>query len=408
MSNYCDVLRFRSLQRMLAAFALGALCAPSYAASDNCLAVNGIGNRPTSAILQATYTGSTDTSGNTTFTYTFFGLDPDTGSSGGVPGLISYCVYPAGGNLPTGGILVDAAAVGTNGNLFDAKMAAKGSFSFTRNAGGGNSSNIPFDGTNRTMGTAKWNGKCIIDLITSVTVCTTTATDKQTILLHINDQGECDKLYGAGGSNTCWVFPTTLVNGPPPLCNGEPACKSAVIDEATGAFDVNLYPIVPLNKLLHIHYTYVIVNQPTNTYNMAFNPPTSKTQDVNSGGGKDYFGCEQVPDDSGSPGAWGTFSPYQATPFKLTFFSSPGTNCSQSRFTMVAPGPAAITLMPGQSYSFTVDMQTRVNKGGKQEFTSAGPHILNSGFTVKWIQSDDKLLHSFTTGITPLYVNAQP
>ena len=49
-------------------------------------------------------------------------------------------------------------------------------------------------------------------------------------------------------------------------------------------------------------------------------------------------------------------------------------------------------------------MITRVNKGGNQEYTSCGLHLLNSGFTVKWIQSDDNLLHSFSTNITPIYV----
>jgi len=56
--------------------------------------------------------------------------------------------------------------------------------------------------------------------------------------------------------------------------------------------------------------------------------------------------------------------------------------------------------------TFTVDEITRVNKNGKQEFTSYGPHFLNSGFTVKWIQSDDGLLHSFSTNLTPISVNA--
>lgn len=378
------------------------------AASDNCLSVQGIANKLQSPIVSTNYSGVLDpVTGITTFTYFFTGYDGNAlPVADGVPGLISYCVYPAAGNLPNS-IAVDPTATGWNGDLFVAKIAAKGSFSFTR--ANGNPSNIPLDGASRTMGTATWNGKCVTDNSQDppVTTCAPTAAASQTVLLHINDPTECTRLYG-DGTSTCWVFPTNGQSGPPPLCNGEPACKSALIDEASGAFDSNGYPIVPMNTLLHIHYTYIIVNQPTNTYNMIFYPPGPSTKDVNSGGGKDYFGCEQNPDPNGAPGAWGTYSPYQSTGFKLTFFSSPGGQCPQSRFTFVDPGPNPITLTPGQSVTFTVDMTTRVNKGGKQEFTSSGPHLLNSGFTVKWFQSDDGLMHSFTTGITPLYVNAQP
>jgi hypothetical protein len=255
---------------------------------------------------------------------------------GGIPGLITYCVYPELGNTPDGSIV--ASAIGANGDPFKGKLSAKGSFSFTR--ADGDPSNVPFDGNPYTMGTATWLNKCVTDPDTLVTVCSGPAT--QTILLHINDQTECSSLYG-GTSSTCWVYPG---GGPPkpPACNGDPACKSAQIDEATGAFtdcvvagvDYGPCPVVPLNTLLHIHYTYEIVNQPTNTYNMIFNPPTPKTQDINSGGGKDYFGCEQTPDPNGGPGAWGTYNPFENTHFTLTFFQSSGT-CGQSRFQL---GPA--------------------------------------------------------------------
>ena len=392
----------RWVMRSVAVLTVATAASPAFSASDNCPSVNGIANMKTSAQVTATYAGSTDASGSTVFTYKFSG----TGSIvpvNGVPGLISYCVFPDKGNLPND-IDVDSSATGANGALFVPKMAAKGSFSFTRD--GGNPSNIPLDGLTRTMGTATWNGKCTTDPNTGVQVCQPTAAEKQTILLHINDAAECANLYGTSG-DTCWVYPGNTPPNPP-LCNGEPACKSAVIDLATGDFDANGYPIVPLGKLLHIKYTYVIVNQPGNTYNMIFNVPTQKTQDINAGGGKDYFGCEQIPDPDGAPGSFKTVSNYQSTGFTLTFFPSSGNNCAQSRFQLTAPGPSAIVLEPGQSVSFTVDMITRINKGGKQEFTSAGPHLLNSGFTVKWFQSNDNLMHSFTTGITPLYVNAQP
>lgn len=256
------------------------------------------------------------------------------------------------------------------------------------------------------MGTATWSGKCTTDPVTLAVACEPTAADKQTILLHINDTAECTRLYGTGG-DTCWVYPGSTPPPPHLLCNGEPACKSAVIDPATGEIDANGYPIVPLGTLLHIQYTYVIVNQPTNNYNMIFKVPTpGKTQDINAGGGKDYFGCEQIPDPDGSPKTSpSTTLNYQNTGMTLAFFPATGKGCSQSRFQITAP--TTITLKPNEFRTFTVDMITRVNSGGKQEFTSAGPHLLNSGFTVKWFQSNDNLLHSFTTGITPIYVDAQ-
>jgi hypothetical protein len=356
----------------------------------------------TSANVSASYSGTPDASTGTTIVTYMFSGQTDTLGTSGVPGLISYCVYPATGNLPNA---IASVAAGADGTPFVAKMAAKGSFSFTR--GGGNPTNIPLGyqtAQSYLMGTATWNGLCAPNS-SGVVTCQSTAPATQTVLLHINDTAECSRLYGSGG-DTCWVYPGNTPPNPP-LCNGEPACKSAVVDLATGDFDVNGYPIVPLGKLLHIKYTYVIVNQPTNTYNMIFNVPTQKTQDINAGGGKDYFGCEQTPDTAPTamPGAFSTIANYQGTGMTLVFFPSSGKNCPQSRFQLTAP--TKITLMPGEHRSFTVDMMTRKNAGGKQEFSSAGEHILNSGFTVKWFQSNDSLLHSFTTGITPLVVNAQ-
>jgi hypothetical protein len=392
---------------LLASLFVFSFSLPLFAASDNCLDVNGIKDRQTSSLVTASYSSQVDPlTGVVTFTYTFSGSDPANPPVDGVPGLITYCVYPDKGFVPDGAIT--ALALGANGDPFAAKLSAKGSFSYTRSDG--NPSNVPFDGNSYTMGTAVWASGCVSDGQGGL-ICQ--APQTQTILLHINDASECQALYG-GTSDTCWVFPGNGNTPPPSDCNGEPACKTANIDQATGDFvdcvvngvDYGPCPVVPLKTLLNIHYTYEIVNQPLNAYNMIFYPPTNKTQDINSGGGKDYFGCEQIPDPLGKPGAWGTYNPYESTGFKFTFFSSTGT-CSQSRFQMVAPGPSPIVLAPGQSVTFTVDMITRNNKGGKQEYTSCGPHLLNSGFTVKWFQDNDKLLHSFTTGITPLYVYAK-
>jgi hypothetical protein len=150
---------------------------PAFGASDKCPAVNSLGTKLVSAIVTYDYSGVTDSStGNTTFTYTFKGLDPSNPSTNGIPGLITYCVYPQASNDPTGSIV--ASAIGADGTPFAAAESAKGSFSFTR--GDGDPSNVPFDGIVDTMGTATWNGKCITDPIQLTTTCESTATDTQT------------------------------------------------------------------------------------------------------------------------------------------------------------------------------------------------------------------------------------
>ncbi len=306
-------------------------------------------------------------------TYSFDSL-VNTSPTSGVPGLIAYCIYPA--DPPGNPDSAAASAIGADGSSFVTSFGTiQGFFAFKRS--NGNPSNIPLDGsTGITMGTATWASG---------------APSTQTILLHINDAAECLKLYGTT-SDTCFVFPSD--SNAHRLCNGNPACKQLVIDEA-----ITTSPLtVPVSTLLHIHYTYVIVNQPSNTFNMIFNPPTTKTKDIDSGGAKDYFGCEQKVDPAGSPGALGTYANYQGTGFTLKIQEvASATGCKQVRFTLTAPGPGAVVLTPGQSVTFTVDMITRVNKGGQQEYSSLGPHFLNSGFTLKWIQSNDLLLHSFAT-----------
>lgn len=343
---------------------------PRVYAPANCPSINAIGNFLTSSLVGASFT-----SDGTTVTYVFDSW-VDTSPTGGVPGLIEYCVYPS---QPPGN-----PTSATSATAFVTDFGAiQGFFGFVRS--GGDPTNIPLDGTNPiTMGTATWP--------------LGTAPVTQTIVLHINDEAECSALYGAGTSS-CFVLPTRE-HPPPPTCNGDPACKQVTIDEA-----ITTTPLtVPGGVLLHIHYLYVIINQPTNTFNMIFNPPAASTKDINTGGGKDYFGCEQQPDPLGAPGAWGTYPNYQGTGFTLNFVAGTGGGCPQSRFFLTAPGPGPITLAPGQSITFTIDMVTRINKGKNQEYTSCGLHVLNSGFTVKWIQSDDGLLHSFATN-PPISVN---
>ncbi len=197
------ISRFASKKNVASITGLLALAAFASTAFGACPAVNGIANKATSAIVAAGY--STVTSkGVSTVTYTFSGLDPANTSVNGVPGLITYCIYPAGAALPTGPIFANSdgslgsfPAVGANNEAFVASKPAKASFSFTR--AHGNPSNISFDGALYTMGTAAWSG---------------TAPHVQTILLHINDPIECTRLYGTGevAVNTCWVFPGGSTN----------------------------------------------------------------------------------------------------------------------------------------------------------------------------------------------------
>jgi hypothetical protein len=209
------------------------------------------------------------------------------------------------------------------------------------------------------------------------------------------------------------VLPGTVTPPPPQIvCNGNPACKEVDIDEAITDTPLT----VPEFTKLHLHYAYVIVNQPTNNFDMIILPPIASTNDINNGGGKDYFGCEQNPDIGGAPGAVGIFSPYQNTGMSLDMFTATGT-CTQYRFTITdgvanikppvaPPTPKMVVLHPNDQISFLIDMVTRCNKSAhKYEYTSTGPHVLNSGFTVKWFQSNDKLLHSFATDPIGTIVN---
>jgi hypothetical protein len=363
-----------------------------------CPSINAITNflpAPSSLGLTATITDN----GTGTATYGFSANDQ--GAVGGIPGLIEYCIYPLGGLLPD---TATASAIGDNGSPWQSNFAsAQGYFSFIRP--NGDPSNVPFNAATSagiTMGTATWyahdpgTGLVVINPITGLPVPGSVPVNApplplQTILMHINDSAVCAALYG-GTSSTCFVYPSTGTTPPPPLCNGAPACKQAVIDQA-----ITTVPLtVPAFTPLRIHYTYVIINQATNHFNMIFYPPAPSTKDINTGGGKDYFGCEQIPLVGGQPGGLGSFLNYQGTLFTMNFMHTGG-SCDQSRFTLLAPQNGTITLHPGESVTFTVDMTTRKNKGGNQEYTSCGPKVLNSGFTVKWIQSDDLALHSYAT-----------
>jgi hypothetical protein len=148
------------------------------------------GGRPESNQVEA----SMESSGTTT-TYQFKSVDSK--GTQGIPGLIEYCVYYPEGEDPT--VEVDetpkTGAEGWDGTFFQDPPKFE-AFGFQRS--GGNETNIPFDGTTRTMGTATWPKSL-------------PAT--QIIVLHINDEAECKRL--GLNSETCFVTPGTIEENPP-------------------------------------------------------------------------------------------------------------------------------------------------------------------------------------------------
>jgi hypothetical protein len=149
-------------------------------AASGCPSTSG---KVASSIVSAHFTTSSSTA-----TYFFDSLVNES-PSGGVPGLVEYCVYYSGSD-PTN---VTASAVGDDSTPFVAGTPPpSGSFSFQRGPGGP-SGNIGLDGATHTMGTATWAG----------------SVPSPTFLLHISDADECHRLYGAGTPDTCFVFPSS-------------------------------------------------------------------------------------------------------------------------------------------------------------------------------------------------------
>ncbi|HEX9036437.1 MAG TPA: hypothetical protein VF808_05550 [Ktedonobacterales bacterium] len=125
--------------------------------------------------LQASYTTTSNTA-----TYMF--TPNDESSSGGIPGLIEYCVYAS--SDPSSAVV-----------SYPAWTAAIGSGVFAFSRPDGDPSNVPFDSSTQTiMGTATWSGGSV--------------PADQVIVLHINDADECSALYG-GSVSTCFVLPTS-------------------------------------------------------------------------------------------------------------------------------------------------------------------------------------------------------
>jgi hypothetical protein len=168
--------------------------------------INGCPNGGTANPQTSNRVGETATVNGNDVTYTFESLVTE--GSGGVPGLIEYCVYSD--TQPDSVVTV---ATGDDGSAW-ADPLQFDSFSFQRSDG--NPSNIPYDGASHTMGTATWNSGV--------------PTNYDRILLHINDAAECDALYG-GNPGTCFVLPGTPL---PPPTEGKPL---GVAKGADASFD---------------------------------------------------------------------------------------------------------------------------------------------------------------------------
>ncbi len=319
------------------------------AGGGGCPNSNAIGN-----FLPSSLVGVSTDKGPTTWSYFFSSLS-DQGPVNGVPGLIAYCVYD--GSTSPSPITVNA--TGADGSPWTSVAKdTSGYFAFVR--GTGNPSNIELDGSvNTLMGSATWSAG---------------APTVQTILLHINDARECQSLYG-GSDSTCFVYPAAP-------CAGAPACKSASIYEALSTNPIT----VPVNTTLHIEWTFTIVNQLSNNFDMEFPASSFPTTDPNVTGLRDVFNVGQTPDPYGSPGALGTFPNYQGTGFDL-YLNHTDLLGQPVRLILTNSGPT-IVLKPGESISFTVDMvQTGFNVTGWQ--------CLNLGLNLRWVQSDDGLVHHF-------------
>src|SRR5262244_4215661 len=121
----------------------------------NCPALNGIGNVQQTSVVSA----SVSTDGTTD---TYFLTTTNQSAVDGVPGVISYCIYPSQppANPTSAAVGPGITAFTNDGSSFQTQFkAAQGYFAFTRDTG--NPSNIPLNAANTTaspitMGTATW------------------------------------------------------------------------------------------------------------------------------------------------------------------------------------------------------------------------------------------------------------
>jgi hypothetical protein len=186
---------------------IAALALPLMGGATAMADINGCPNGGTGSPQTSNLVGASLTTNGNNVTYYFDSL-VDRGPTAGVPGLIAYCVYPTPNAQPDS---VTTVAVGADTSAWQDPPSFD-NFAFERQ--GGNPSNIALDGTTGIeMGTATWNDG---------------APGGQSILLHINDAQECDRLYG-GNPGTCFVVP-----GSPQTPDAKPLTVSK---DANGSFD---------------------------------------------------------------------------------------------------------------------------------------------------------------------------
>lgn len=173
-----------SLSALTAVTAVAALGLTAVPASAQVKATNCTGGSPATPVTNIGVSYST--AGNTA-TYKVYTLNEN--SSGGIPGLIAYCVATT--TLPTSGAATVKGADGSNWVY----NTGTGYFNFGRPDG--DPSNVPLNGSTYTVGNATWAGG---------------VPTEQIIVLHINDHSVCNPagVVGSAG-DSCWVIPV----GPP-------------------------------------------------------------------------------------------------------------------------------------------------------------------------------------------------
>lgn len=322
--------------------------------SGGCPNANAIGNFLPTSIVGASFSSSGGTS-----TY-FFNSLTNTNSTSGIPGLIQYCVYPT--TLP---LSATPTATGADGSAFTLSVGThQGYFGFGRATG--DPSNIPLSGQiGVKMGTASWSGS---------------PPTNQSIVLHINDAAICQGLYGSG--STCFVWPAGSMN---PVCGGAPACKTISSPQA-----ISTNPLtIPNMTQVQLQFTFTIVNQPGNPYNMEFTPYNASTPAKDWTGVFDTFTCLELTDPNGTPASYGNYADYQGTGLNMLFSHTANATCSRPVVTLANLGSSAIVLAPGQSLTFTVDLQTQ--SMGLCE----GNYIMNFGVVLHWFETDDSAIHTY-------------
>src|SRR5262245_1859529 len=191
-SGHCTRTWSTVFTAVVMALTLGAFATSPARADINGCPASDFANRQTSNRVGATATPS----GNTV-NYTFESFITE--GSGGVPGLIEYCVYS---DTQPDSVTMGTGAIGANGSAWTGTNPPVQNFkNFSFQRPDGDPSNIPYDRASHPMGSLTWNSGVPGNI--------------GSILLHINDPVECSNLY-LGNPLTCFVKPGSLAFLPKP------------------------------------------------------------------------------------------------------------------------------------------------------------------------------------------------